>query len=64
MSPLEINNPTTVDPEKCNTAEAQDKGFKTALMLEVPKRTWINLLMKYKKKKNQAVEREWAGLVS
>jgi hypothetical protein len=32
MTPLKPNNSTTVGPEKCNRAEAQDKDFKIALM--------------------------------
>lgn len=32
MSPLEASNPITVDPEKCNVADAQDKDFRIAIM--------------------------------
>lgn len=30
MLPPEPRNPSTEDPEKCNTTETQDKEFKTA----------------------------------
>lgn len=30
--PPEASDPTTVNPEKCNLAEAQDKGFKVAIL--------------------------------
>lgn len=32
MSALDPCNPTTVGPEKCNTAELQNKDFKIAVM--------------------------------
>lgn len=32
MPPPDSSDPTTVDPGKCNTAEAQDKYFKIAVM--------------------------------
>lgn len=46
MSWLEPSNPTAVDPEKFNTAEAKDKDSKTAFvnMLEVLKEKINNLL--------------------
>lgn len=39
MSPLEQSNPSTLDPEKYNIAEIQDKDFKIAIknMLEILK---------------------------
>lgn len=34
ISPPEPNNPTTVGPEKCNIAKAQDKDFKILVIKE------------------------------
>jgi hypothetical protein len=32
MSPVELSNPTTADPEKCNINESPGRDFKIAIM--------------------------------
>lgn len=47
MSLLDPNNPTTMGPEKWNTAEAQENDYKMAIMnlFKDFKKIWINALM-------------------
>lgn len=47
MSPLGLSNPTMLDPEKCNVAEAKLKDFKIAYM---------NTLEVFKKQMNKSIK--------
>lgn len=46
MSPIDTNNFTTEDTEKCSIAKAQNKDFKTAIM---------NMLKNLKEDKNKSI---------
>ena len=59
MSSMETINLITVDPEKCNIFEAQDKGLHDDVfmnMIEILKEQWISPLKKIYEKANKQLK--------